>query len=94
MEENKSGKNVVTTHHVPTLLNYPEKYKNSPLNDGFVVELFDFINRSNISHWIYGHHHANVIDFEIGKTKMLTNQLGYVKHGEQIGFRQNVFIEV
>lgn len=94
LEENKSGKNVVTTHHVPTLLNYPEKYKNSPLNDGFVVELFDFINRSNISHWIYGHHHANVNDFEIGKTKMLTNQLGYVKHGEQIGFRQNAFIEV
>ena len=94
LEENKLGKNVVTTHHVPTLLNYPEQYKNSPLNDGFVVELFDFINRSNISHWIYGHHHSNIKDFEIGTTKMLTNQLGYVQHGEQIGFRQDAFIEL
>ena len=94
LEENKLSKNVVTTHHVPTLLNYPEQYKNSPLNDGFVVELFDFINRSNISHWIYGHHHSNINDFEIGRTKMLTNQLGYVQHGEQIGFRQDAFIEL
>jgi predicted phosphohydrolase len=94
LEENKLSKNVVTTHHVPTLLNYPEQYKNSPLNDGFVVELFDFINRSNISHWIYGHHHSNINDFEIGTTKMLTNQLGYVQHGEQIGFRQDAFIEL
>ena len=94
LEENKLGKNVVTTHHVPTLLNYPEQYKNNPLNDGFVVELFDFINRSNISNWIYGHHHSNINDFEIGTTKMLTNQLGYVQHGEQIGFRQDAFIEL
>ena len=64
------------------------------MNDGFVVELFDFINRSNISHWIYGHHHSNINDFEIGTTKMLTNQLGYVQHGEQIGFRQDAFIEL
>jgi hypothetical protein len=94
LEENQSAKNVVTTHHVPTILNYPEQYKNSPLNDGFVVELFDFINKSNISHWIYGHHHANVNDFEIGTTKMLTNQLGYVKYGEQMGFRRNAYIEL
>ena len=94
LEENKSGKNVVTSHHVPTLLNYPEQYKNSPLNDGFVVELFDFINRSNISHWIYGHHHSNIKDFEIGTTKMLTNQLGYVQHREHLGFKRDVYIEL
>ena len=94
LEENQFGKNVVTTHHVPTLLNYPEQYKNSPLNDGFVVELFDFINVSNISHWIYGHHHANINDFEIGTSKMLTNQLGYVKYGEQIGFRLDAYFEL
>jgi hypothetical protein len=94
LEENKLGKNVVTTHHVPTLLNYPEQYKNSPLNDGFVVELFDFINRSNISHWIYGHHHSNINDFEIGTTKMLTNQLGYVQHREHLGFKRDVYIEL
>jgi predicted phosphohydrolase len=75
-------KTIVLTHHVPTFLNYPEKYKGDALNDAFAVELFDFIERSNIDYWIYGHHHANIPEYSIGKTKMLTNQLGYVKYGE------------
>lgn len=33
-------------------------------------------------YWIYGHQHQNVPGFEIAKTKMLTNQLGYVQFGK------------
>jgi len=71
---------IVATHHVPTLLNYPEQYKGDVLNDAFAVELFDFIENSNVDCWIFGHHHENTPEFKIGKTKMLTNQLGYVKY--------------
>lgn len=92
--ENKAVNSVVVTHHVPTFLHYPEQYKNSPLNDGFVVELFEFIKETAASHWIYGHHHVNVKDFNIGETKMLTNQLGYVKYGEQAGFRRDAYFEL
>jgi len=41
---------VVVTHHVPTMLNYPEQYKGDVLNDAFAVELFDFIENSNIDY--------------------------------------------
>ena len=34
----------------------------------------------------YSHTHGNTTDFEIGKTQLLTNQLGYVKYGEELGF--------
>ncbi|MCW3108100.1 MAG: Metallophosphoesterase [Segetibacter sp.] len=85
-EKKHPGKTIVVTHHIPTFLNYPEKYKTDILNEAFAVELFDFIETSNIDYWIYGHHHTNTRDFSIGETKMLTNQLGYVKYDEHLLF--------
>lgn len=35
-----------------------------------------------INYQIYRH----TSDFEIGKTQLLTNQLGYMKYGEEVGF--------
>ncbi|MCX6189999.1 MAG: metallophosphoesterase [Bacteroidetes bacterium] len=76
------GKTIVVTHHVPTFLHYPEKYKGDALNEAFAVELYNVIESSNIDSWIYGHHHNNTPEFSIGNTRMLTNQLGYVRFGE------------
>jgi len=85
--QNKSeGKTIVVTHHVPTLMNYPEKYKGDVLNDAFGVELYDLIMANGPDFWIYGHTHVNTPDFEIGPTNLLTNQLGYVKYNEHATF--------
>ena len=83
------GKTVVTTHHVPVLLNYPEQYKSDILNEAFAVDLHDLINDNKIDYWVYGHHHVNIEEFSIGKTKMLTNQLGYVRCNENKYFSNN-----
>jgi predicted phosphohydrolase len=85
---------VVVTHHVPTFLNYPEKYKGDTLNEAFAVELYDFIETSSADFWIFGHHHFNVPDFMIGKTNLATNQLGYVKYGEHKLFDTKKFINL
>jgi predicted phosphohydrolase len=79
-------KKLVVTHHVPTYMHYPAEYKGSVLNEAFAVELFDLIETHGPNGWIYGHHHGNTPDFKIGKTQMRTNQLGYVKYGEHVGF--------
>lgn len=94
LEKDFNGKTIVATHHVPTLLNYPEQYKNSKINDAFAVELFDLIERSNAAYWIYGHHHNNIPAFKIGNTTMLTNQLGYVRQGEHKLFNHAAIINV
>jgi predicted phosphohydrolase len=75
-------KKVVVTHHVPTLMYYPAKYKGDPLNEAFAVELSGLIEDHGPDWWIYGHIHGNTPDFTIGRTQLLTNQLGYVKYGE------------
>ncbi|WP_347839565.1 metallophosphoesterase [uncultured Draconibacterium sp.] len=86
LSKNNCEQTIVVTHHVPTMLNYPEKYKGSSLNAAFAVELHDLIVDSDIDFWIFGHHHQNGSDFAIEKTKLLTCQLGYVEFNEHIGF--------
>lgn len=87
-------KKVVVTHHVSTLMNYPEQYKGSILNEAFAVELFDLIEATAPDAWIYGHTHGNTPDFEIGKTRLLTNQLGYVNYGEHQKFNTKKLITI
>jgi predicted phosphohydrolase len=90
----KSRHKMVMTHHIPTLLNYPAKFVNSPLYQAFAIELHDLIRNSGIDYWIYGHHHSTVPDFTIGKTTLTTNQLGYVKHGEHTEFDRGKTITI
>jgi predicted phosphohydrolase len=73
---------IVVTHHIPTLMNYPERYRNSKINEAFAVELHDLIESSHAAYWISGHSHEVVPDFKIGKTTLTSNQLGYVEYGE------------
>lgn len=88
LKKEVSEATVVITHHVPTFLHYPQQYKNDPLNEAFASELYDLITEARPDYWIYGHHHNNTTDFTIGKTKMLTNQLGYVAYGEHTRFQR------
>jgi predicted phosphohydrolase len=83
---------VVFSHHCPTFLNYPPKYKGDALNEAFATELHDFIETSNIAFWGYGHHHCNTPDFFIGNTRLITNQLGYVQYRENELFETGRFI--
>jgi predicted phosphohydrolase len=94
LHHKNSGKTVVVTHHVPTFMNYPDKYRGDGLNEAFAVELYDLIKDTGPDFWIFGHHHFNGPDFEIGKTLLATNQLGYVKYGEHRFFNQSKSISI
>jgi len=85
--KNKQPKKIVVTHHVPTFINAPDKYKGSILHEALGVELSDLIENSGPDFWIYGHIHRNHPEFKIGKTILLTNQMGYVVKGEQKLFK-------
>jgi hypothetical protein len=91
---NTSKHKIVVTHHVPTFLCNPDKFKNSLINSAFVVELSDFILDNNIDYWIYGHHHYNMPEKSLGKTKLITNQLGYFRFGDTDNFRHDAVIEI
>lgn len=58
------------------------------MNEAFAVELFDLIEANGPDYWICGTIIAIHRHLKISNTTMLTNQLGYVKDGEQKGFQK------
>lgn len=93
IEKSKAKHIVVATHHVPSLELIAPEYAESKLNGAFVADLTDYIRKSRIEYWIYGHSHRN-IDKQIGTTHCVSNQLGYVFHNEQTSFTPGKFIEI
>lgn len=93
--ESKAKTKIVLTHHVPTGLCTSPEFVGSRINGAFTVELGNYIADSGIDYWIYGHSHRN-IKAQIGNTLILSNQLGYVSHGEHLvnGFAPGKVIEV
>lgn len=94
LDKSIASKKMVITHHAPTFLNYPPKYKKDILNCAFATEYYDLIEKSGTDYWQYGHHHVNTPAFTIGKTTLITNQLGYVKFAENKKFKKDATIEI
>lgn len=93
-EVKKEGKKIVVTHHLPSNACNAQEFIGSVLNDAFCVDKTHFISKSDIDYWIYGHSHRNLPDFTIGKTKMVTNQLGYLGMNEHTAFNFEKVIEI
>lgn len=89
----KARRKIVVTHHVPSFQMQCPKFADSQANGAFTVELEEYIKNSGIDYWIFGHSHYNV-DVKIGNTNCVSNQLGYVFHGEHESFNPGKYIEV
>lgn len=86
----KARHRIVVTHHVPSRYCSPKKLRairSGTLSDAFTVDLTEYIDSAQIDYWIYGHSHVN-IGVDIGRTRLTSNQLGYVfrKENEWNGF--------
>ena len=77
----KARHKVVVTHHVPSRLLVAPEFRGSSLESGFTVDLTDYIENSSVDLWVYGHSHRS-IEATIGKTRMVSNQIGYIAYGE------------
>jgi len=94
LEQAFDGKTIMVSHHMPTFMNYPPKFKGDILNEAFAVELSELIEISKPDYWIFGHLHGDIPAFKIGETHLLTNQLGYVKYNEHITFSNDICINL
>lgn len=77
-DEKLSGPHVVITHHAP-VVKLNTKFPESPLQPAFTAyDAIPLIEKYQPDLWIYGHTHE--CDRQnIGKTKIVSNQLGYPK---------------
>ena len=81
VSESKAERKVVVTHHVPSRLLVSPEFRGSSLESGFTVDLTDYIESSGVDLWVYWHSHRS-IDKLIGRTRVVSNQIGYVAYGE------------
>ena len=93
LTKSTTRRRIVVSHHVPSNALASPEFKGSTINGAFVSELADFIESSDIDFWVYGHSHRN-ISAEIGKTKCVSNQLGYVFREDISSFDRAKAIEI
>ncbi len=75
-EQDLAGPRVVVTHNAP-VINPNTKFKRSPLMPAFnSLDMIEVIEKHQPALWIYGHTHE-CDNQSIGKTRIISNQLGY-----------------
>lgn len=74
-------RSVVVTHHAPTWQSVTDQYKTDVISNAFASELSKMILEYEPDIWHHGHTHHH-FDYNVGRTRILCNCLGY--HPQQL----------
>lgn len=85
-------KNIVVTHHAPSLQSVSEQYKNDPVTAAYASDIEAFILKHQPDFWIHGHIHTPS-RYHIGKTEIICNPHGYIDEPYN-GFDKELIIEL
>lgn len=92
VEGNKDKNVVVVTHHPPTKLMADPWFEGNPAQPAYENYLETFIEENpQIKYWIFGHTHQ-VGEVMCGKTKIITNAVGYTM--QNTGYDKEALVEV
>lgn len=92
LQNSKGLKNIVVTHHAPSLQSVPEHFKTDPVTSAYASNLEDFILEHQPLYWIHGHIHTPS-GYKIGETEIICNPHGYVTD-KYNGFEKELIIEL
>ncbi|RNA62001.1 phosphoesterase [Chryseobacterium nematophagum] len=92
LESSRGMKNIIVTHHAPSILSVPEIYKKDPMTSAYASNLEDLILKYQPLYWIHGHIHTPC-RYKIGKSEIICNPHGYIDE-KYNGFEKELIIEV
>ncbi|WP_254527478.1 MULTISPECIES: metallophosphoesterase [unclassified Sphingobacterium] len=92
LQDSKKSKNIVITHHAPSLQSVSEQYKNDPVTAAYASNMEDFILKHQAAFWIHGHIHTPT-RYHIGKTEIICNPHGYIDEPYN-GYQKELIIDV
>ena len=92
LNNSQASKNVVISHHAPSMKSVPKEYQDVLVSAAYASNLDDFILRLEPDLWIHGHIHHSC-DYYIGKSRIICNPAGYPGEGES-GFKEDMIIEI
>lgn len=85
-------KNIVVTHHAPSIQSVPEKLRGDVLSSAYASNLEATILRYSPAYWIHGHIHEPA-KYTVGDTTVLCNPHGYIDEPYN-GFDKKLIIEI
>jgi predicted phosphohydrolase len=86
------GPTVVITHHAPSLRSVNPPYREHPATPAYASDL-EYLLDGRAAMWIHGHTHV-CLDYEMGGTRVLSNQRGYADVDEVDGFDPEFVVEL
>ncbi|PTS92367.1 phosphoesterase [Pedobacter sp. HMWF019] len=92
LEESVGYKNVVVTHHAPSIKSIPEVYKNDPVSSAYASDLEWLIVKYEPLYWIHGHIHTP-LRYNISETEIICNPHGYINE-KYNGYNKELIIEI
>jgi predicted phosphohydrolase len=75
LEKPFDGPTVVVTHHAPSLRSVNPRFHDHPATPAYASDL-EWMLDGRVAMWIHGHTHM-CVDYEMGGTRVLSNQRGY-----------------
>lgn len=81
------GRTVVVTHHGVTPASVHARYRDDPVNAGFVSDLRHVLDLADL--WIHGHVHDS-FDYPVGTTRVIANPRGYARNLNMAGAPQDL----
>lgn len=85
-------KNIVITHHAPSIKSVPKEFISNPVTAAYASNLEDFILEHQPMYWIHGHIHTPC-QYKIGNTEVICNPHGYTDEKGN-GFIKELIIQV
>lgn len=92
LTDSSTNKNIVITHHAPSMKSVPIQFREDPVSAAYASNLESVIETYQPDYWIHGHIHSPVT-YNIGKSIILSNPHGYVDEPYN-GFKPELLIEV
>jgi len=92
LQKREGQKNVVITHHAPSIQSIPEREREDLTTSAYASRLESFIEKNHPELWLHGHVH-HVSDYTIGNCRVICNPRGYT--GARVkGFKENKMFEI
>jgi Icc-related predicted phosphoesterase len=92
LESTTTQKNIVVTHHAPSIRSIPERHKDDIVSSAYASNLEPVILKYQPQYWIHGHIHEP-LRYEVGNTMVLCNPQGYIDEKDN-GFDKGLVIEI
>lgn len=92
LENSDKSKNIVVTHHAPSIRSVPEQYKYDPITAAYASNMDDFILTHQPNFWIHGHIHTPS-RYKIVNTEIICNPHGYIDEPCN-GYDKDLIIEL